>query len=838
MKCFSIRTDPIATMPALDILEPPDLELVNEMTAATASSPRRLLYVANEDFAFLLNRLPMARAARDAGFEVHVATRVDKDAKAIEAEGFILHRIPFRRGGLSPFAAIPTILALRRIEGKIRPQIVHHSGLQCCVYGAMAALGRNIRQVNAITGLGYIFTSVTWRTRMLRKSMAWLLPWLLNRRANVILVQNPDDRSALVDLGIEQERMVLIPGSGVDTDALQPLPEPEGPITFGFAGRLLTDKGIRALVAAHGLLRDQGCNANLIIAGNPDRANPASVGLEEVEEWSRRPGITWLGHIKDIVFLWRLCHFAVLPSHREGLPVSLLEAAACGRPMIATDAPGCREIVIEDQTGLLVPIENPTALAGAIKKLAISPELRERYGKAARQLVVDRLSARIIGSSIVRLYEDLTLRHLGSDWAPAPAGECLPRRGKILLVSQHYAPFPSTTSGYMTEIARELAKKSRVMVICSSPNSASPSPPVPGEPEVIEIKSWWPGKSALVARSFAAVLFSLQVFVAVMKHARREDVLLSVTTPFTLPYTVALAARLRKAASAVIIYDLYPDTLVMAGFLHASSFLTRWLRSANKRMFRWLDAIIIIGRDMRSKLLDYPKMAASKVILIPNWSTLPVGYRELNPENPYRRRYAGRFIVAMSGNAGFTHDPASVFEAARILQDNEDIHFLLSGEGVGWAKLNDMQAASPLSNVTLIERVGESDLESFLAAGDVWIIPYRKQNTGVSVPSRIYNLLAVGRPIIICSEPDAEAAMLVQEENIGWVTPPEDPKAIAEIISLAASSAAGTIAKGHRAAQIAPRFTPQISLDAYRDLMDALLDHQLARSRDRLNAVP
>jgi glycosyltransferase involved in cell wall biosynthesis len=384
----------------------------------------------------------------------------------------------------------------------------------------------------------------------------------------------------------------------------------------------------------------------------------------------------------------------------------------------------------------------------------------------------------------------------------------------------------------MTEIAQKLAQESRVMVITSSPNSASQSPPAPGEPEVIEIKSWWPGKSALVARSFAAVLFSLQVFFAVMKHARPEDVLLSVTTPFTLPYTVALAARLRKAASAVIIYDLYPDSLVMAGFLGASSFLTRWLRSANQRMFEWLDAIVIIGRDMRSKVLDYPKIAASKVILIPNWATLPASYRELDRENPYRRRCDGKFIVAMSGNAGFTHDPMSVFEAARLLQENQDIHFLLSGEGVGWARLNEMQAASPLANVTLIERVGDSDLESFLSAGNLWIIPYRRHNTGVSVPSRIYNLLAIGRPIIICSEPDAEAAMLVREEDIGWVTPPEDPKAIAEIIRLAASSASDTCAKGHRAARVASRFTRQISLDAYRHLMDGLLDQQLARSRD------
>jgi glycosyltransferase involved in cell wall biosynthesis len=185
----------------------------------------------------------------------------------------------------------------------------------------------------------------------------------------------------------------------------------------------------------------------------------------------------------------------------------------------------------------------------------------------------------------------------------------------------------------------------------------------------------------------------------------------------------------------------------------------------------------------------------------------------------------------MSGNAGFTHDPESVFEAARILQDNAGIKFLLSGEGVAWTKLNEMQAASPLPNVTLIERVPETELESFLCAGDIWIVPYRKNNTGVSVPSRIYNLLAIGRPIIICSEPDAEAAILMREEDIGWVTPPENPQAIAQIIGLAASSAASTREKGHRAAIVASRFTRQIALNAYRDLMHGLLDRQRSRGQ-------
>src|ERR1700733_10880810 len=377
------------------------------MISAT-TSPRRLLYVVNEDWAFLLNRLPMARAAIKAGFEVHVATRVDEGAEAMKAEGFTPHPIPPRRGRISPLSAIPAIMALRRITARIKPEISHHSGLQCCVYGSIAAFGRKFPYVSAMTGMGYVFTSATWRTRLLKGILKWLLPSLLNRPGDVVLVQNPDDRAALANLGISGARTVLIPGSGVDTDALQPLPEPDGPITYGFAGRLLTDKGIRALVAAHDIVRHQGLQTNLLIAGNPDPANPASVSVEEVTEWTQRPGITWLGHVKDISSLWKRCHFAVLPSHREGLPGSLMEAAACERAMIATDAPGCREIVIDGRTGLLVPIEDPKAPPQAIVKLATSPGLRARYGKAARELVVGTLSAKIIGEQIVQLYNDMT----------------------------------------------------------------------------------------------------------------------------------------------------------------------------------------------------------------------------------------------------------------------------------------------------------------------------------------------------------------------------------------------------------------------------------------------
>lgn len=370
------------------------------------TSRKTLLYLANEDRAFISHRLPMARAAREAGFEVHVATQPTVHADAIRAEGFTLHPIVLKRGSRSPIDTLASINAIRTIEQRIRPQLLHHSGLQCCVLGGFAALGMAIPQINAMTGLGYTFTEKSIRARMLRFIISAALRFLLNRDSSTTLVQNPDDQRTLENVGIDPTRIALIPGSGVDTDALKPLPEPDGPVTVGFAGRLLTDKGIRALVAAHAILRARGLDTRLLIAGEPDLANPASVSLQEAQQWNSQPGITWLGQVSDITTLWRDSHIAALPSHREGLPKSLLEAAACGRPMIAADAPGSREIVIPGQTGLLVPIEDPQTLADAIGELAMSRELRMRYGAAARQLVVEKMSAQAIGAAVVALYEE------------------------------------------------------------------------------------------------------------------------------------------------------------------------------------------------------------------------------------------------------------------------------------------------------------------------------------------------------------------------------------------------------------------------------------------------
>ncbi|MDE1974877.1 MAG: glycosyltransferase, partial [Hyphomicrobiales bacterium] len=290
--------------------------------AHAAESAPRLLYVVSEDWYFLSHRLPMARAAREAGFEVHVATNVKDGAAAIEAERFILHPIPFARGRLSPRASLATMRALRRVHRLVAPAVTHHVSLQPSVLGLVAALGRPTAYVNALTGLGYTFTSASLQAKAVRLVISAVLRLLLDRKQIVNLVQNDDDRRALIALGVAPSRIALIPGSGIDIIRFKPLPEPNGPPTIGFVGRLLADKGIRTLVEAQRILRARGLPSRLLIAGTPDPANPASVTETEAASWNREAGVTWLGQVDHIAGLWARAHIAALPSRREGLPLS------------------------------------------------------------------------------------------------------------------------------------------------------------------------------------------------------------------------------------------------------------------------------------------------------------------------------------------------------------------------------------------------------------------------------------------------------------------------------------------------------------------------------------
>ncbi len=367
-----------------------------------------ILYLVTEDWFFVMHRLAVARAALKSGFDVHVATTVHEDGQLIRDLGFTVHPLNWRRGSLNLAENVAMLRQVRRLCRTLKPDIVHSIALQPAVLSSVALLGIPIEQLNSLVGLGFSFTSSRPKARLVRGVLRLLWPRLANRPNVLVTVENSDDKSDLVRLGIGAEKVRVLPGSGVDTARLQPLPEPATPVTIAYVGRLLGDKGLTTLVEAFDIMVSHGCAARLVIAGEPDPPNPTSISVDEVDSWKHRKGISVLGHVSNVEDVWKAAHIAVLPSRREGMPLSLLEAAACGRPLVATDVPGCRELVRHGVNGLLVPPDNAQALAEALELLVKDAERRQDYGRAARNIAVTEYSTEIVNRQALALYEAMT----------------------------------------------------------------------------------------------------------------------------------------------------------------------------------------------------------------------------------------------------------------------------------------------------------------------------------------------------------------------------------------------------------------------------------------------
>ncbi len=367
-----------------------------------------LLFLITEDWTFWLHRLSTARAAADAGWDVVVATRVTAHGDKIRGEGFRLIPIGMRRRSLVPWRELATIFELIRLYRRERPDLVHHVAMKPVIYGSLAAWIAGLPAVvNALTGMGYVFTSGGLKARLLRPLVRLAFHWLLDRRNSRLIVQNSDDAAALAGSMVAKERVALIRGSGVDTEDFAISEEPPGTPVAVMVSRMLWDKGVRELVEAAGLLRRRAVPLRVVLVGWSDPENPTAIPERELRAWDAAGDIAWWGERTDIAEIWANCHIAVLPSYREGLPKSLLEAAACGRPMVATDVPGCREIVRDGVTGLLVPARDAAALATALERLAGDAASRRRMGAAARGLVERELSDAVVTAQTLALYREL-----------------------------------------------------------------------------------------------------------------------------------------------------------------------------------------------------------------------------------------------------------------------------------------------------------------------------------------------------------------------------------------------------------------------------------------------
>ena len=360
---------------------------------------------------FVSHRLPIARAARDAGYDVVVATRVADHGAVIEREGFTLVSLPWNRRSLNPFHELSITLQLATLYRQLKPTLVHHVAVKPALIGSLAAFLAGVDNVvNAITGLGYVFTSTSSRARFLRPIVRLGFRFLLRRANSQIIVQNPDDGEVLVrECGIDAAHIRLIRGSGVDLERFQATPEPASPpIRATLASRMIWDKGIGDLVEAARKLKDMSAPVTVILAGKPDPDNPASIPESQLKAWHEEGIVEWRGFVADMPKLWAESHIAVLPSfYGEGVPKCLIEAAACGRPIVAADGPGLREIVRDGDNGILVPAHDPSALAHAIARLAGDTAIRTRMGAAGRRLAETGFSDKQVAAETLAVYQGL-----------------------------------------------------------------------------------------------------------------------------------------------------------------------------------------------------------------------------------------------------------------------------------------------------------------------------------------------------------------------------------------------------------------------------------------------
>lgn len=364
----------------------------------------KLLFLLTEDWFFCSHFIERAVAARAIGYEVVVACRENSHGEQIRKMGLKLVPVDFVRRSTNPLTEFGTLRQIFRLYRRERPDIVHQIGAKPILYGSLVARILGIRRiVNASIGMGYVFSSMDSRARRLKPLVSFAYRCLMNPPGSKVIFENGDDLATFVRMGAVQHKdAVLIRGAGIDVDAYQPHgDEPTGTPIVMLIARMLRDKGINEFVEAAHLLHEEGTRARFVLVGDPDLENPTSISLDRLQTWNGVQGVEWWGWRGDIAKILAESHIACLPSYREGLPKSLLEAAASGLPIVTTDTVGCREVVRDGENGYLVPVGDARALADALKKLIDNPELRKKMGAAGRaRAEAEFASTRVIAETL------------------------------------------------------------------------------------------------------------------------------------------------------------------------------------------------------------------------------------------------------------------------------------------------------------------------------------------------------------------------------------------------------------------------------------------------------
>lgn len=381
-------------------------------SGAGKASARRaplLAFLITEDWFFASHFLPMARAAREMGLDVVIITRVRAHSVVLEATGARVIALEAERKSLNPLAVVANVARLTAILKREKPDILHMVALRPILIGGVAARRAGVaRRVFALTGLGFLGARKDAIGASAARAIRAFVRGPLENATTRYLFENPDDAAGL-NLTAADPRVIIVGGAGVDPDSLTPTPQPEGPtLRVAVVARMLWSKGVDLAVEAVGMARARGADVTLSLYGAPDPSNPRAIPESTLRDWATREGVTWHGRTSDIAGVWRDHHVALLPSRGgEGLPRTLLEAAACGRAIITTDVPGCRRFVRDGVDGFIAPPENAQALADALMRLANDRALTLACGAAARQRLLSGFTERHVMDTVKAMYADL-----------------------------------------------------------------------------------------------------------------------------------------------------------------------------------------------------------------------------------------------------------------------------------------------------------------------------------------------------------------------------------------------------------------------------------------------
>ena len=371
----------------------------------------KVILFANTEWYLYNFRRSLATALREAGHELLLLSPPGPYGDKLRDLGFRWIAAPMERRSLNPLRELSLLIWLRRLIKQEQADLVHSFTIKCAVYGSLAArFADTPGRVNAVTGMGYVFTGGDFRARLLRPLVRGLLRVALDGQGTRLILQNPDDVALFREAGlVEMSRVRLIQGSGVDCNRYEKKHTHAvgNPLRVLLASRLLWDKGLAEYASAARELKAKGRAIHFLLAGLPDSGNPAAVPKEAIQAWVHEGILEWLGHVDDMPTLLSSVDVMVLPSYREGLPKGLIEAAACGLPLITTNVAGCREVVTHEVDGLLVPVHDAEALAQAIARLQDDPALAARLGEAAREKAQAQFDERVVIEQTMAVYHEL-----------------------------------------------------------------------------------------------------------------------------------------------------------------------------------------------------------------------------------------------------------------------------------------------------------------------------------------------------------------------------------------------------------------------------------------------